>query len=72
MIYFPGDHNYILIMCVLLSMYGAERLVGTATATKYQQENKVVWSLSTGDILTVHLGDELSFQLKSERLEEEV
>ncbi|CAO2162419.1 unnamed protein product [Urochloa humidicola] len=51
--------------------YAPEKVVGTATAMKDQQDNKVVWSLSTGDILTVHLGDELSFQLKSERLEEE-
>ncbi|KAK8452744.1 hypothetical protein SEVIR_5G161200v4 [Setaria viridis] len=48
-----------------------KKVVGTATATKDQQENKVVWSLSTGYILTVNLGDELSFQLKSESLEEE-
>lgn len=62
----------IMIMWVFISLYGAEKVVGTATAMKDQQENKVVWRLSTGDILTVCLGDELSFQLKNEKLEEEV
>jgi hypothetical protein len=51
--------------------YAPEKVVGTAMAMKDQQENKVVWRLSTGDILTVCLGDELSFQLKNEKLEEE-
>ncbi|XP_062210224.1 glycine-rich domain-containing protein 2 [Phragmites australis] len=50
--------------------YVPEKVVGTATATKDQQENKVVWSFSTGDILTVRLGDELSFQLKDGSSEE--
>jgi len=54
------------------SLYGAEKVVGTATATKDQQENKVVWKLSTGDILTICLGDELSFQLENEKFEKEV
>ncbi|OEL22269.1 hypothetical protein BAE44_0016713 [Dichanthelium oligosanthes] len=51
--------------------YAPEKVVGTATAMKDQQENKVVWSLSTGDTLTVRLGDELSFLLKNESSEEE-
>ncbi|KAL6874649.1 hypothetical protein ACP4OV_013314 [Aristida adscensionis] len=51
--------------------YAPEKLIGTATATRSQQENKVVWSFSTGDILTVRLGDELNFQLKDESSEEE-
>jgi len=59
-------------MWVFISLYGAEKVVGTATATKDQQENKVVWKLSTGDILTICLGDELSFQLENEKLEKEV
>lgn len=45
--------------------YAPEKVVGTATAMKDQRENKVVWSFSTGDILTVHLGEH-SFQLKRE------
>jgi len=52
--------------------YAPEKVVGTATAMKDQQENKVVWRLSTGDILTICLGDELSFQLENEKLEKEV
>lgn len=59
-------------MWFFISLFGAEKVVGTATAMKDQQENKVVWNLSTGDILTVRMGDELSFQLKNENLEEEV
>ncbi|CAD6231421.1 unnamed protein product [Miscanthus lutarioriparius] len=51
--------------------YAPEKIVGTATVMKDQQENKVVWSLSTGDTLTVRLGDELSFQLKNDSSEEE-
>ncbi|WVZ71204.1 hypothetical protein U9M48_019819 [Paspalum notatum var. saurae] len=50
--------------------YAPEKVVGTATAMKDQQENKVIWSFSTGDILTVHLG-EPSFQLKNESSGEE-
>ncbi|XP_066306292.1 uncharacterized protein [Miscanthus floridulus] len=51
--------------------YAPEKIVGTATVMKDQQENKVVWSLSTGDTLAVRLGDELSFQLKNDSSEEE-
>jgi hypothetical protein len=47
-------------------------VVGTATPTKDQQENKVVWNFSTGDVLTVWLGDDLNFQLQNESSEEEV
>ena len=61
-----------MIMWVFFSLYGAEKIVGTATVMKDQQENKVVWSLSTGDTLSVRLGDELSFQLKNDSSEEEV
>ena len=68
---FPGDHNYYDNVGIC-SLYGAEKIVGTATVMKDQQENKVVWSLSTGDTLTVRLGDELSFQLKNDSSEEEV
>ncbi|VAI74089.1 unnamed protein product [Triticum turgidum subsp. durum] len=51
--------------------YAPEKVVGTATPTKYQQENKVVWRFSTGDVLTVWLGDDLNFQLQNETSEEE-
>ena len=51
---------------------GAEKVVGTATPTKDQQENKVVWKFSTGDVLTVLLGNDLNFQLQNESSEEEV
>jgi hypothetical protein len=53
-------------------MCGAEKVVGTTTPTKDQQENKVVWNFSTGDVLTVWLGDDLNFQLQNESPEEEV
>jgi hypothetical protein len=51
---------------------GSEKVVGTATATKDLQGDKVVWRFSTGDILTVGLGDDISFHLKEESSEEEV
>ncbi|XP_047047917.1 glycine-rich domain-containing protein 2 isoform X2 [Lolium rigidum] len=51
--------------------YAPEKVVGTATPTKNQQENKVVWNFSTGDVLTVWLGDDLNFQLQNESPEEE-
>ncbi|KAF7101019.1 hypothetical protein CFC21_102422 [Triticum aestivum] len=51
--------------------YAPEKVVGTATPTKYQQENKVVWRFSTGDVLTVWLGDDLNFQLQNETSEGE-
>lgn len=51
--------------------YAPEKIVGTGTVMKDHQENKVVWSLSTGDTLTIRLGDELSFQLKNDSSEEE-
>jgi hypothetical protein len=51
---------------------GSEKVVGTATATKDQKGDKVVWRFSTGDILTVGLGDDISFHLKEESSEEEV
>lgn len=58
--------------CLVVSFCDAEKVVGTATPTKYQQENKVVWRFSTGDVLTVWLGDDLNFQLQNETSEEEV
>lgn len=61
-----------MIMWAFCSPYGAEKIVGTGTVMKDHQENKVVWSLSTGDTLTISLGDELSFQLKNDSSEEEV
>ncbi|CAM0881186.1 unnamed protein product [Alopecurus aequalis] len=51
--------------------YAPEKVVGTATPTKDQQENKVVWKFSTGDVLTVWLGNDLNFQLQNECSEEE-
>lgn len=51
--------------------YAPEKVVGTATPTKDQQENKVVWCFSTGDVLTVQLGDDLNFLLQNESSEEE-
>lgn len=51
--------------------YAPEKVVGTATPTKDQQENKVVWTFSTGDVLTVWLGDDLNFELQNESSEEE-
>ncbi|TVU20966.1 hypothetical protein EJB05_30573 [Eragrostis curvula] len=51
--------------------YAPEKVVGTATAARDQHDNKVTWRFSTGDILTIGLGDDLSFQLKDESSEEE-
>lgn len=58
--------------CLLLSLCGAEKVVGTATPEKDQQDNKVVWHFSTGDVLTVKLGDDLNFHLRNESSGEEV
>lgn len=57
---------------VFIFLCGTEKVVGTATPTKDQQENKVVWCFSTGDVLTVQLGDDLNFLLQNESSEEEV
>uniref|UniRef100_A0ACD5X8N6 Uncharacterized protein n=1 Tax=Avena sativa TaxID=4498 RepID=A0ACD5X8N6_AVESA len=51
--------------------YAPEKVVGTAMPTKNQQENKVVWNFSTGDVLTVWLGDDLNLQLQNKSSEEE-
>nr|CAB3473098.1 unnamed protein product [Digitaria exilis] len=49
--------------------YAPEKVVGTAMAMKDQQENKVVWNLSTGDILTARLlvGRRLSYRVNTDR-----
>lgn len=57
---------------VFILLHGTEKVVGTATPMKDQQGNKVVWRFSTGDILTIGLGDDLIFELKDESSEEEV
>uniref|UniRef100_A0A0D3ENG9 GRPD C-terminal domain-containing protein n=1 Tax=Oryza barthii TaxID=65489 RepID=A0A0D3ENG9_9ORYZ len=51
--------------------YAPEKVVGTATPEKDQQDNKVVWHFSTGDVLTVKLGDDLNFHLRNESSGEE-
>ncbi|KQK04255.1 hypothetical protein BRADI_2g12637v3 [Brachypodium distachyon] len=51
--------------------YAPEKVVGTAIPSKDQQENKVVWSFSTGDVLTVQFGDDLNFMLQNKNSYEE-
>ncbi|KAG8052269.1 hypothetical protein GUJ93_ZPchr0001g30364 [Zizania palustris] len=51
--------------------YAPDKVVGTATPAKDQQDNKVVWCFSTGDVLTIELGDDLNFHLQNESSEEE-
>jgi hypothetical protein len=52
--------------------YAPEKVVGTATPEKDQQDSKVVWRFSTGDVLTVKLGDDLNFHIRNESSGEEV
>uniref|UniRef100_A0A0D9V0M6 GRPD C-terminal domain-containing protein n=1 Tax=Leersia perrieri TaxID=77586 RepID=A0A0D9V0M6_9ORYZ len=51
--------------------YAPEKVVGTATPEKDHQDNEVVWCFSTGDVLTIKLGDDLNFFLRNESSEEE-
>uniref|UniRef100_J3KZN0 GRPD C-terminal domain-containing protein n=2 Tax=Oryza brachyantha TaxID=4533 RepID=J3KZN0_ORYBR len=51
--------------------YAPEKVVGTATPEKDQQDSKVVWRFSTGDVLTVNLGDDLNFHVQNESSQEE-
>ncbi|KAF0920798.1 hypothetical protein E2562_037215 [Oryza meyeriana var. granulata] len=51
--------------------YAPEKVVGTATPEKDQQDSKLVWCFSTGDVLMVKLGDDLNFHLQNESSEEE-